>query len=413
MARNGSGTYSLPSGNPVVSGTTISSTDFNNTMNDIATALTGSVAKNGETPWTGNMSAGSHRITGLGAATAVTDAAQAKQVQNSSYIYLTSVAGTNTVTGTSTPAPSAYATGQMFILTPANANTDATTVNVSSLGAKDLYANGAACAGGELADGVPVLICYNGTQFDIVTTYIATAKPTKLDKDGDYTVTAANVAASSCVVIVDASGGSVDITCPSVSDLDGGILTVQLGTDPGTNNVEVYESDGSTEIWTGVEVGDYVTLTSDGTNYQVIAHYEGHYCRVYMSSDQTISQGTSSQLTNWSETADTGGIFASNAMTAPFDCWAEIDFNLMANGATFVATLKQDTTYIRDPSSVSGGSNYSNQGLYNISVRLLVTSGQTIQMWAKNANTDSGNQVVMGDANADETLCTMKLTRAY
>lgn len=53
MARNGSGTYSLPAGNPVVTGTTISSTVHNTTMSDIATALTGSIAKNGETVWTG------------------------------------------------------------------------------------------------------------------------------------------------------------------------------------------------------------------------------------------------------------------------------------------------------------------------------------------------------------------------
>ena len=41
MSRNGSGTYSLPSGNPVVTGTTISSTWANNTLTDIATALSG------------------------------------------------------------------------------------------------------------------------------------------------------------------------------------------------------------------------------------------------------------------------------------------------------------------------------------------------------------------------------------
>lgn len=50
MSRNGSGTYSLYTpGNPVVNGTTIDATAFNNTMDDIATALTGSVASNGET----------------------------------------------------------------------------------------------------------------------------------------------------------------------------------------------------------------------------------------------------------------------------------------------------------------------------------------------------------------------------
>jgi hypothetical protein len=52
MPRNGSGTYSLPAGNPVVSGTTIQSTWANSTLTDVGDALTGSVARDG----TGGMS---------------------------------------------------------------------------------------------------------------------------------------------------------------------------------------------------------------------------------------------------------------------------------------------------------------------------------------------------------------------
>lgn len=55
MSRNGSGTYQLPAGNPVVTGTTISSTWANNTLQDIATALSGSIAADGQTPITGAL----------------------------------------------------------------------------------------------------------------------------------------------------------------------------------------------------------------------------------------------------------------------------------------------------------------------------------------------------------------------
>lgn len=47
MPRNASGSYTLPSGNPVVSGDNISSTWANDTMGDIATALTNSLARDG------------------------------------------------------------------------------------------------------------------------------------------------------------------------------------------------------------------------------------------------------------------------------------------------------------------------------------------------------------------------------
>jgi hypothetical protein len=80
MSRNGSGTYSLPAGNPVVTGTTISSTWANNTLTDIATALTGSLAADGQTTATGNLKMGNNRVTGLADAIASTDGTSLGQV---------------------------------------------------------------------------------------------------------------------------------------------------------------------------------------------------------------------------------------------------------------------------------------------------------------------------------------------
>ncbi|WP_230683096.1 hypothetical protein, partial [Streptococcus pneumoniae] len=61
-------------GNPVVTGTTISSSAFNNTMNDIASALTLSISSDGQTPITANIPMNSKKITGLAIATATGDA---------------------------------------------------------------------------------------------------------------------------------------------------------------------------------------------------------------------------------------------------------------------------------------------------------------------------------------------------
>lgn len=49
-SRNSSGTYSLPAGNPVVTGTAISSTWANNTLSDIGTELTDSLNRSGKGP---------------------------------------------------------------------------------------------------------------------------------------------------------------------------------------------------------------------------------------------------------------------------------------------------------------------------------------------------------------------------
>lgn len=60
MSRNSSGTYTLPTGNPVVSGTVITSTWANDTMGDIATALTDSLSRSGK----GGMSAAFRSVDG-------------------------------------------------------------------------------------------------------------------------------------------------------------------------------------------------------------------------------------------------------------------------------------------------------------------------------------------------------------
>jgi hypothetical protein len=73
MSRNGSGTYTLPAGNPVVTGTSVASTWANTTMTDLANALTDSVAADGQTTMTGSLKMGSNKVTGLADGTLTTD----------------------------------------------------------------------------------------------------------------------------------------------------------------------------------------------------------------------------------------------------------------------------------------------------------------------------------------------------
>lgn len=86
MSRNGTGTYVLPAGNPVVTGTVITSTWANTTMSDIATALTGSIASDGQTVVTGNIQMGNNRITGMADGVALADAATLGQTRNANII---------------------------------------------------------------------------------------------------------------------------------------------------------------------------------------------------------------------------------------------------------------------------------------------------------------------------------------
>lgn len=168
MPFNGSGTYTLPAGNPVVNNTVASSTVHNNTNSDIATALSTCLAKDGQSTPTADIPMGGFTLTGLGDGVDLQDSANVRQLQNNGAITLSSVAGTNTITATVSPVPAAYASGQIFIFEPAANNTGATTINISSLGAADIYLNNAAIGADVLVSGQPVVIRYNGTQFEII-----------------------------------------------------------------------------------------------------------------------------------------------------------------------------------------------------------------------------------------------------
>ena len=116
MSRNGSGTYTLPAGNPVVTGTTISSTWANNTLSDIASALTGSVAADGQTPITANIPMNSKKLTGLANPTTAGDAlAYGGPVSGTTGAFSGALAGGDlTITGSTSGAIKTSATGQLY-----------------------------------------------------------------------------------------------------------------------------------------------------------------------------------------------------------------------------------------------------------------------------------------------------------
>ena len=104
------GVYTLPSGNPVVTGTTISSSWANTTLSDIATALSTCVLKDGTQTITANIPMSNFKFTGLAAGSSTQDSA--------------TIGGTETLTSKTLTAPT--------ITNPANtkqALTDGATIN--------------------------------------------------------------------------------------------------------------------------------------------------------------------------------------------------------------------------------------------------------------------------------------------
>ena len=148
MSYNGSGTFQINSaGQPVVTGTTISSTAFNALTADLATGLSTALTKDGQTTPTANIPLGGYKITGLANATLSTDAMAYGQFTAfgvPGYTTTATAAGTTTLTVSSTqqqfftgsttqtvvlPVTSTLVLGQSFRIV--NMSTGVVTVNSS------------------------------------------------------------------------------------------------------------------------------------------------------------------------------------------------------------------------------------------------------------------------------------------
>lgn len=79
MSRDGSGTYSLPEA-AFVDGTTIEVDPMNNNFSDVASALTASLAKDGQTVPTAHLPMGGFKLTGLAAGSGAGDSVRYEQL---------------------------------------------------------------------------------------------------------------------------------------------------------------------------------------------------------------------------------------------------------------------------------------------------------------------------------------------
>jgi hypothetical protein len=195
MARNGVGIYSLPATyNPVVTNTPITIAWANNTLTDIATAVTNSIASNGETVIAANLPMSGYRHTGVSNAALRDQYAAAGQVQDNTFAWGGTAGGTaDALTLTLSPAITAYAAGQRFdFIVGASPNATTTpTLAVNGLTAKTIVRkDGSALAAGDLPAGMRVSVLYDGTSFRIdYITSLVTFKKLSVSGQSDIVAT--------------------------------------------------------------------------------------------------------------------------------------------------------------------------------------------------------------------------------
>lgn len=235
MARNGSGTYSLLAVTAPAN-TVSSSTTVNNNMNDIATALTESINKDGTKAWAANQSVGSNKFTSLADGSARTDSINMGQVQDGKVNWVDGGGTADAITATYSPAITALVDGQICFVRATAANTSTTpTFAPNGLTARTIVKTGgvALVAGDIVGDGHELILRY----------LLASTRWELLNPGGLAILAAANTftatqtiqssddgAAVGPILILDRASAS-----PAASDLIGYIMF--RGKDAGGNNV--------------------------------------------------------------------------------------------------------------------------------------------------------------------------------
>ena len=261
MAFNGSGQFNIDStGQPAVATNLITAAIHNALTADIATGLSNCITKDGQTTVTADIPFNTKKLTGIGAATARTDAASLATIQDGTGVYVGTVGGTaDVITLTPSPAITAYVAGQTFQFLASGTNTTNVTVAVSGLAAKAITKNGTtALVAGDLVSGDLVAITYDGTRYILQSPSIAIPRAT-IDAKGDVLVgTADNTPA----VITVGSNGKV---LAADSNQTSGLKYVNVAGESFHGTVRNHpDSDvANTKIWADLSV----VTTNDGHVY--------------------------------------------------------------------------------------------------------------------------------------------------
>ena len=264
MARDGSGTYALPA-TMAVSGAVASSVTVNSIMNDIAQALTDSINKDGTKAFGAAQSMGGNRLTSLGAATALTDAAQYSQLQKGNVSRAITVAGTvDAITLAFNPTITSLTTGQVIRWRSGGANTIAgATINVDSIGAVTVKKNPGAVdlAIGDLGvAGTENEATYNGTNWVLTTPTVGSGSNTFNENQ------VISVAGAGATMIVRGEGTTLSVVHRNTADATGPALLLKKG----RGTIAAEAAVASSDI-----LGEVRFQAFGGTNNRVIASIIG------------------------------------------------------------------------------------------------------------------------------------------
>lgn len=170
----------------------------------IVDGLENCVTLDGQTTPSANLPMGTFRHTNVGAATSRSHYGRVAEIQDGTIWKAASPGGTgDAMTGTVTPAPSAYTAGMVVQIIAPGTNTVTTpTININGLGAKTIRKHQTALVAGDYASGDTLWLVYDGTYFEYINPKLYATDLNSLTTD------ATGGAMTDFIPFVDASGSN-------------------------------------------------------------------------------------------------------------------------------------------------------------------------------------------------------------
>jgi hypothetical protein len=411
MPRDGSGNFNLPAGQPVSTGTTISSTVHNALAADVAAGLTQSLSKDGQTTPTSNLPLGGFKFTGVADGTASNHFATVGQLQSAAVSLAGSVSGTDTITANLNPAITSYTSGLFVSFIVANTNATTTpTLALNGLSAKTIVRpGGQPLAVGDLVTTKLAHLQYDGTNFVLLSpatgTYPALI-PTgsTVPANGVYLPAANTVGIASNTTLRASvnSTGSWTFAAPSSGNTlnlasNSGAYAVYASPDGGTTQGGLVATSGSgIRLYTGTA---HAVLLSTAGNDRLTVGPAGNVTINAPSSGTTLSlvNTGASVLLGFSDGTRTGTI-QTNATDVRFGSTSAHGLDFFTNSSSRFSISSAGNVLVNAPSS---GTALTVSGVASSEVaRLNKPDDGTIATFLRTGSNSTNLQISVVDASA-------------
>ena len=224
---------------------------------------------------------------------------------------------------------------------------------------------------------------------------------------------------SSLVVSVDPSGGNMIVNLPvlGTTGLSSCIITIVSRADAtGVFSLIVKDSTGS-EVWTGYQKNDFITLCESNSAWLVIDHKETYFSHRWLTASATIATSATTKLTGWTLVKEIGNAWdnANNKLTTPTGMNGY--WNLSLNPAVSKSSSEgvTPTVYIGGASISQYGHAADTSGYLTgqngVTGRYYATSAQDVEFYTTNMRSDYTQEISGGAIS--RTHFTAQFERVY